>query len=330
MKDTRERLLLLAFCALTYLWVQSPGATEPEIASRPSSPGHLPGPSTTRRFQDSTIDPVRQPKPCTGGVGAVIGLWILKGNKKHKPAFFLKRLVTVVRGMVSQRWNLTLVTDSDTVVNTATNAYQQSTLSLRVRKILLNELPYQKQAQSVDSACPTKYGKQLPKGSLATLDKVWLSKVWALSSTASEYGDRTSCMPASWVWFDAGLNSDEVRRAIKSMQTIKSPPNGSEIRLQFYPAGMRKPPLEYFKGRCPVEHTLNAKVIWATRESASLLLSAFNECLDKITQTTTCTCWDEETVLAHIHQRRAPCHNLKSNAPTFTHIDVYDKSKRVR
>jgi hypothetical protein len=271
---------------------------------------------------------------CTHSVEAVIGLWIIKGNAKHRPGFFLKRLATVARAVAAQMWNLTLITDSDAAVTSASDAYQRhgSGLRLNVRRVALDALPYQAQALKVDAACPTKYGKQIPAGSLQTLDKVWLSKVWALASTAAsaQGASAPACPSSSWAWFDAGLNADEIRRALKSIRANKSLPNSSEIRLQFYPEGMRKAPTAYFRGRCPVQHTLNAKVIWATVAGIERLLASFNECLGKLVQDANCTCWDEETVLAHIHQKVAPCDTLGSPAPVFTHIDVYDTNKRIK
>ena len=97
---------------------------------------------------------------------------------------------------------------------------------------------------------------------------------------------------------------------------------------------MRKSPSAYFGGRCPVAHTLNAKVIWATEPAIRGLQVAFDVCLDLLVSQAmegSCTCWDEETVLAHLHERMPPCDALDPTLvlPTFVHMDVYDKSKRI-
>ena len=99
---------------------------------------------------------------------------------------------------------------------------------------------------------------------------------------------------------------------------------------------MRKSPSAYFGGRCSVAHTLNAKVIWASKPAIRNLLAAFDTCLELLVgqaqaEAGTCTCWDEETVLAHLHGRVPPCDTLNSTLlpPTFVHMDVYDKNKRI-
>lgn len=126
----------------------------------------------------------------------------------------------------------------------------------------------------------------------------------------------------SWAWFDAGLNTNEINRAVASIQS-SDVPRENEIRIQFYPeykklSGSDK----YFNGKCPIWHTLNAKVIWGRRKGLKALHASFNECLGEIAAQHSCTCFDEETILAHIHQKIYPCQHLKNHPPEFKHIDV--------
>jgi hypothetical protein len=245
MKGQLQSLVTVALvAALTVLFVwQHPEQSASGISDefRPSPiPPHLRHLTATPLGQDASVpEPNRtEPAMCTGGeVGTVVGLWIIDGNKKHHPGFYLNRLAIVVRRIARQGWNLTLVTNSADAAEVASSAFWRNAIihtAMHVRRMNVSELPYAAQALAVDPRCPTKYGKALPRGALQTLDRLWLSKVWVLASTlraaAAAARESGGCEPRSWAWFDAGLNSDEVQRATQSIGAAKTQMTAQEVR----------------------------------------------------------------------------------------------------
>ena len=216
--------------------------TQTIALSRPPAGVHIAVTSLTRGVPETTID------ACTGGkVGAVVGLWLINGNKKHRPRFYLNRLATVVGRIARQGWNLTLVTNSADAAKIASaeftklsaNTAIQAAAALNVRRMDVAELPYATQASAVDPHCPTKYGKALPRGALQALNRLWLSKVWVLASSsraaAAAAQESGGCKPRSWAWFDAGLNADEVQRATESIEAAaetQSRPSARVVRCK--------------------------------------------------------------------------------------------------
>ena len=103
-----------------------------------------------------------------------------------------------------------------------------------------------------------------------------------------------------------------------------------EIRLGFYAPAMRKQPGEYFGGRCPIAHPLNAKAMWGDRAAFAALNQTFEACLGRLVaeaegsgKGAQCGCFDEETVLAHLLVRQFPCDRLPHRYPRFEHLQVY-------
>lgn len=99
--------------------------------------------------------------------------------------------------------------------------------------------------------------------------------------------------------------------------------------MQLYPPGMLKHPTHYFRGRCPVTHTINAKVIWADTAGLGALRKSFDECAGRMLAAKTCECFDEETVLTHIHNQVAPCTELHAQLPRLNSLQVIDPNKRA-
>ena len=77
--------------------------------------------------------------------------------------------------------------------------------------------------------------------------------------------------------------------------------------------------------RSQVRHLLNAKAFWGDRLAFTRLKAAFDTCLDLMVEhipDATCDCFDEETVMVYVYERRAPCHALPGEAPIFEPMPV--------
>jgi hypothetical protein len=51
-----------------------------------------------------------------------------------------------------------------------------------------------------------------------------------LRAAAAAAWESGGCVPRSWAWFDAGLNSDEVQRATQSIGAAKTQMTAQEVR----------------------------------------------------------------------------------------------------
>jgi hypothetical protein len=188
------------------------------------------------------------------------------------------------------------------------------------------------------TSCPAKYGKRLPDGQLKMLDKIWLSKPSLIEQALSVEPDPECGIDGrtQWLWLDAGLEKDQVLRVMNHTKTLQAPEPGA-VHMQFYCKAKMIPDIQYFAGRCPVKHVLNAKAIWTDRKGAKTLRGAFDSCLNRLVArneagtsqganpTSPCECFDEETVLTHIFQRLEPCTYLPVPIPKFIPMPVIAK-----
>jgi hypothetical protein len=128
-----------------------------------------------------------------------------------------------------------------------------------------------------------------------------------------------------WLWLDAGLEDDQVKRVLNHTRVLQTPKPGA-VHMQFYCEEKTLPANEYFAGRCPVKHVLNAKAFWADREGFRALRAAFDQCLDLLVADIPsghCTCFDEETVISHVYQGLGPCSTV--DTPEFVPLPVIAK-----
>lgn len=288
--------------------------------------------------------PAAGPARCSQDPLVVIGLWILTGNAKHKPSFFTSRVYNTLKILGSDSKSVVLFAGgeenskgqlSSEKASTAFAARRRKTDNVAAEAAFsytlaeLDDLPYTAQADSVPMDCPAKYGKRLPQGQLRMLDKVWLSKI-ALVEQALELEPDKGC-PAGgagrsqWLWLDAGLEKDQVLRILNHTKVLKKPQPGA-IHLQFYCEVKMLQAKEYFAGRCPVRHLLNAKAFWGDKQGFQQLRAAFDQCLNLLVAdipSKKCDCFDEETVMTHIVQGRAPCDTVPK--PTFIPMPVIAK-----
>lgn len=283
------------------------------------------------------------PARCSKTPLVVIGLWILTGNAKHKPSFFTSRVYNTLKIIGSHSKSVVLFAGGEENSKGKLSSQQANTAFLARRKkknkvteaafsyklAELDSLPYKAQADAVPADCPAKYGKKLPKGQLRMLDKVWLSKI-ALVDQALQLEPDEGC-PANgagrsqWLWLDAGLEKDQVLRILNHTKVLQRPQPGA-IHLQFYCEAKMLQAKEYFAGRCPVRHLLNAKAFWGDRQGFKSLRAAFDQCLNLLVAdiaSKKCDCFDEETVMTHIVQGLAPCHIVPK--PTFVPMPVIAK-----
>ena len=276
---------------------------------------------------------------CGGGERplVVIGLWLIPGNKKHKPSFYTRRLAVAMHRLRAAELPVLLLTDSDEVAADAKRAYGANPNAsspccgarLAVQQVRRSELPHRAAAGGLPADCPTKWGKSIPAGQFRALATVWLSK-FALALGAARGIAGPSCPPPHAIaWLDAGLSEGELGRAVGLLSGEDAARPG-EVLMQHYSAlspKMRLEPRQYFGGRCPISHPLNAKVIWARPAALETLATAFDACLASLGTAgggVNCSCYDEETVLAHMYHGRAPC---SPSDIQWRPIEIYRKGK---
>lgn len=73
----------------------------------------------------------------------VVGLWIVAGNRKHKPRFFYDRFANVLQILSKQDWDISLQIGSQRAHNIAKKVLQnESNVQFNVKRIEVDNLPY--------------------------------------------------------------------------------------------------------------------------------------------------------------------------------------------